>query len=69
MSKKIEPQKIECSVVDCAHNCVKDCTCKLEKISVCPCGESKEAKKDENTLCSSYHYVGNLNVEEVLNNQ
>ncbi len=64
MSKMYSNQKIKCNVVDCVHNCVSDCTCRLEQIKVCPCTNEKYAKSEEGTACASYHYAGDLNEKE-----
>lgn len=57
MINNIKEQKIKCNVSDCTHNCIKDSTCKLEQIQVCPCSSSitKDALKD--TACASYEYA------------
>lgn len=49
-------QKIKCTVADCTHNCISDCTCMLNDINVCPCRTTmtKDAIKD--TACASYEY-------------
>ncbi len=54
-------QKIECSVSHCAHNCIEDSTCRLEAIKVCPCGPKIKENYEEDTACSSYDYIGDLN--------
>ena len=59
-------QKIECSVADCTHNCIKDSTCRLDKIRVCPCISDEKTASDESTQCSSYHYLGDLNAKESI---
>lgn len=66
MSHQYSEQKIQCTVSDCAHNCLEDSTCRLEKIQVCPCGHKGNAEKQEDTLCGSYHFAGNLNAKEIL---
>ncbi|MEG2310563.1 MAG: hypothetical protein RSB76_01085 [Clostridia bacterium] len=56
----IGTQKIECSVVECQHNCIETSTCKLNIIRVCPKGSN--IQDDNGSFCSSYHYIGNQNV-------
>ncbi len=65
MSKKENDLKIECNVVDCVHNCIENCTCRLDKIRVCNCTGDKFAKEKDGTACSSYYYAGDLNQEGV----
>ena len=55
---------IKCNVVDCAHNCVKDCTCRLDTIQVCTCNGKRHAESEDGTACNSYKYVGDLNEKE-----
>lgn len=55
---------IKCNVVDCAHNCVKDSTCRLETIKVCTSNGRRHAESEDGTACNSYHYVGDLNERE-----
>ncbi len=55
-------QKIECNVVQCAHNSVEDCTCRLDSIKVCPPGHKVKKDFKEDTACSSYDFAGDLNV-------
>lgn len=57
-------QKILCNVTNCAHNCLDDCSCRLDKIQVAPCGPKGDTSAKDETLCSSYLYSGNLNSEE-----
>lgn len=60
-------QKIECNVSSCAHNCLEDCTCRLDRIIVKPCRNSNDSRTpDSDTCCSSYYYVGGMNVAEIL---
>lgn len=68
--KIVEPtivgtQKIECSVVDCAHNCIDDSTCRLNKIRVCPKSASNLVEDVNGSLCGSYHYIGDQNVVDI----
>lgn len=57
-------QKIGCNVTSCAHNCIDDCTCKLDQIRVSPCKMNGNKTPEDETACSSYHYAGDLNIEE-----
>ncbi|MEG2348740.1 MAG: DUF1540 domain-containing protein [Clostridia bacterium] len=63
--KKEESKKINCNVCECSHNCMEDCTCKLESINVCPCTTKKTQDPLKDTACGSYEYSGNLNAEEI----
>lgn len=63
-NKKVSP-KIQCNVVDCMHNCVENCTCRLDTIQVCNCSGEKYAKHEDGTACSSYNYAGDLNETEI----
>ncbi len=58
-------QKIECNVAHCAHNCIEDCTCRLDKIQVCPCNTKANESADDTTACASYKFCGDLNVTEI----
>lgn len=49
-------QKIKCTVEDCMHNNRQDCICKLNKISVSPCGNAQTPDAKESTACLSYEY-------------
>ncbi|MEG1009861.1 MAG: DUF1540 domain-containing protein [Clostridia bacterium] len=53
MSKK-PVQKIDCNVINCTHNCIDDCTCKLEEIQVCPCSTKGSKNFEDETACSMY---------------
>lgn len=57
-------QKIGCNVTSCMHNCIDDSTCRLDQINVTPCGMNGNKTPEGETACGSYHYAGNLNVEE-----
>ncbi|MCX8074252.1 MAG: DUF1540 domain-containing protein [Clostridia bacterium] len=57
-------QRIECNVTNCTHNCIDDSTCRLDKIQVAPCGPRGSKVAEDETLCSSYLYIGDLNEEE-----
>lgn len=57
-------QKIECSVSSCAHNCLEDGTCRLDRIRVKPCTLGKDRSPEAETACGSYNYVGELNTVE-----
>jgi len=57
-------QKIRCTVTECSHNCLEDSTCRLDEILVSHgITRSDENSKDE-TACSMFHFIGNLNAEE-----
>ena len=59
--------KIKCNVVKCVHNCIDDSTCRLNTIKVCECmNDKKSSKREDQTACDSYEYVGNLNKSEIL---
>lgn len=59
-------QKIQCTVTECAHNCLEDSTCRLDKILVShELTQNHEDLKDKIT-CSMYSYSGNLNVEGAM---
>lgn len=66
MENKKHLQKIKCSVSSCTHNCVEDCTCRLEDVEICPCIHQKkdDGNKDFETSCNSYCYCGNENIYE-----
>ena len=59
-------QKIECSVSSCAHNCLEDSTCRLDRIMVKPCYLNQSRTPDGETACGSYFYVGKMNIVERL---
>ncbi len=59
-------QKIECNVIQCAHNSPHDCTCRLDSIKVCPCGPRPKENFEDDTACASYDYIGDLNVSEII---
>ena len=59
-------QKIECNVSSCAHNCLEDCTCRLDRIKVRPCVGDVTRTSDGETYCDSYFYVGEMNIAERL---
>ncbi len=68
MSKNKEnDQKIKCNVSRCLHNCIEDCTCRLEKIQVCPCSSklNEDALPRDTTACASYQNAGDLNIVEI----
>lgn len=54
-------QKIECNVSSCAHNCIEDATCRLDRIMVTPCSRDISRVPEGETACSSYFYSGKLN--------
>lgn len=56
MNKEKNGQKINCTVSDCIHNCVDDCTCRLGEISVCPCSATMTKDPLKDTACHSYKY-------------
>lgn len=60
-------QKIKCNVGECVHNCIQDCTCRLEKIQVCPCSSKLEEDSlpRDKTACASYQNAGDLNITEI----
>lgn len=58
-------QKIECNVTKCAHNCIDDCTCRLDSIKVCNCKNQGSGELDDETACGSYDFAGNLNETEI----
>lgn len=62
-------QKIECNVVQCTHNSVEDCTCRLDAIKVCPGGSKASQNFKEDTACSSYDYAGDLNVRAQMHGE
>ena len=62
-------QKIDCNVFDCAHNCVDDCSCRLDRIQVCPCTSKGTKNYDDETACSKYMYIGDLNMQEKSNSK
>lgn len=57
MIKETRSQKIKCNVADCAHNCIQDCTCRLEAIEVCPCSSKITKDPFKDTACSSYKFA------------
>lgn len=59
-------QKIECNVTECSHNCLEDCTCKLDRIQVCPCRVKGDKTPEDETACAMYSYSGNLNSKEII---
>ncbi len=59
-------QKIECNVSSCAHNCLEDCTCRLDRIMVRPKAGDKTRTPGSETSCGSYFYIGEMNVVERL---
>lgn len=60
-------QKIKCTVAECLHNCIEDCSCRLEKIQVCPCSSKLEENslQRDKTACASYQNAGDLNITEI----
>lgn len=64
--KVVGNQKIICSVTDCVHNCVSDCTCRLETIKVNVMEDKARAETKDGTACKSYDYCGDLNESEIL---
>ncbi|MDD2376945.1 MAG: DUF1540 domain-containing protein [Clostridia bacterium] len=57
-------QKIQCTVTECAHNCLEDSTCRLDKILVSHgLTRSDESSKDD-TACGMFLFVGKSNAEE-----
>lgn len=59
-------QKIECNVSSCAHNCLEDSTCRLDRIMIKPCSLNQSRTPEGETACGSYFYVGEMNVVERL---
>lgn len=59
-------QKIACNVSSCAHNCLEDCTCRLDRIMVRPCAGDKARTPEGETSCGSYFYIGEMNIAERL---
>lgn len=57
-------QKIECNVSTCAHNCLEDSTCRLDRIMVRPCRGNESRTPEDKTACDSYFYIGEMNVAE-----
>lgn len=57
-------QKIECNVSTCAHNCLEDSTCRLDRIMVRPCIGNESRAPEDKTACGSYFYIGEMNVAE-----
>lgn len=57
MNKKNEGQKIGCTVSECMHNNINDCTCRLDAISVCPCSANITKDPLKDTACGSYEYA------------
>lgn len=55
-------QKIGCNVSNCAHNCIEDCTCRLDNIQVCPCSLRGDGTPEDETACSSFINAGNENL-------
>lgn len=53
--------RIGCNVSTCAHNCIEDSTCRLDKIKVCRCVPTETGDADIDTACHSYKYVGTEN--------
>lgn len=59
--------RIKCNVSKCMHNCIDDSTCRLEEIKVCEClNDNNSKRKEDQTSCGSYKYIGNLNESEIL---
>ena len=50
-------QKIECNVSSCAHNCLEDSTCRLDRIMVKPCYLNQSRTPEGDTACGSYFYI------------
>lgn len=69
MSKNEGNQKIKCNVVQCAHNSVEDCTCRLDSIKVCQCDTHVKKDFKDDTACASYDYAGDLNVRSQMNGE
>ncbi|CCZ56229.1 unknown [Clostridium sp. CAG:1219] len=65
--KEKNDQKIKCNVSECVHNCIEDCSCRLEKIQVCPCTSKIDegAPQRDKTACASFYNAGDLNVTEI----
>lgn len=64
---KYEDLRILCNVTKCVHNCIDNSTCRLDSIKVRECmNDKKSDKKEDQTACGSYEYVGNLNESEIL---
>ncbi len=59
-------QRIDCNVTDCMHNCLEDCSCRLDKIQVCPCNSKSPRTPEDETACSMYIFSGDLNTREHL---
>ena len=47
-------QKIGCTVIDCEHNSMDDCCCKLNQIQVAPMGKMTTVDNKDETSCASY---------------
>lgn len=59
-------QKIQCNVAHCTHNCIDDCTCRLDKILVSPCTVKANESAEDTTACASYRFCGDLNITEIV---
>lgn len=59
-------QKIECNVSSCAHNCLEDSTCRLDRIMVKPCLGVQDKTPEGQTACGSYFYIGQMNIVQRL---
>lgn len=58
-------QKIKCGVTDCVHNCIDDCTCRLDSIKINVSYDKSKACCTDETCCKSYDYAGDLNQVEI----
>jgi len=56
-------QKISCNVNECAHNCIEDSTCRLEKIHVTPRITKDKNAPEDSTACAMFSDIGYLNAE------
>lgn len=67
MIMKYEDLRIKCNVAKCVHNCIDDSTCRLDTIKVQECMNDRgSSKREDQTACGSYEYIGNLNKSEIL---
>ncbi len=51
-----EKNKIKCNVSSCENNCVENCSCTLENITICPCHNIEEGEEniEKESFCDSY---------------
>lgn len=62
-------QKIQCNVTECAHNCLEDSTCRLDRILVTHGVERSDEDSKDETACAMFTFVGNLNAEAYSRNR